>query len=74
MYDKAGNVSKNYNIYVDNKLPEVKGIGMYGDTDVEFLDEGSYKSVNINVIDKNLQNVEIYKHVTFDLPMPEIID
>ena len=61
VYDKAGNVSKNYNIYVDNKLPEIKGIGIIGDNELDFNENVTYKTVNLNVIDKNLQKVEIYK-------------
>lgn len=60
-YDKAGNVSKRTNYYLDNVKPYITGTGMYGDTEVEFKNEGSYKSVKLNIIDKNLNKVVIYK-------------
>lgn len=60
-YDKAGNETINYNVYVDNVIPVITGTGLVGEKETEFTNEGIYKSVNLNVIDKNLKIVEIYK-------------
>ena len=60
-YDKAGNVSKRTNYYLDNVKPYITGTGMIGENEVEFVNEGTYKSVKLNVIDKNLNKVIVYK-------------
>ena len=60
-YDKAGNISKRTNYYLDNVKPYITGTGMIGETEVEFVKDNTYKSVKLNVIDKNLNKVVIYK-------------
>lgn len=62
-YDKAGNASipATNSIYLDNVNPVIEGTGLVGENNTELKNNGVYKSVNINVIDVNLNTVKIYK-------------
>ena len=58
-YDKAGNVSKRTNYYLDNVKPVLKATGLVGGEKTTVVDGNSYQKVTINVSDANLNKVVV---------------
>ncbi len=56
-YDKAGNATKKFNLYQDNMNPVITGSAKVGSKDVELVDNGTYKSVSLNIADGSLKQV-----------------